>query len=81
MGVEGLFKDAPVLRWTEDWKKQRATAEGPRGISARVWLSAVSNKWVLTVDMPGGITRSRRVSGFEEARDLAEKWLREEGHA
>lgn len=80
MGVEGLFQNAPVLRWSYDDKRAVWSAQGLRGVTARVWISAVSGKWVLTVEMPGGITRTRRVAGIEQARPMAEQWLREEGH-
>lgn len=77
MAVESLFKAAPALRWDED----KMTATGPRGISARVWRSAVSGKLVLSVDVPGARSRAGRVSNLADAQAQAEDWLREDGHA
>lgn len=77
MGVESLFKGLSTLRWDEE----KMIATGPRGITARIWRSAVSGKLVLTVEGPGHITRSGRVSDLADAQAKAEDWLREEGHA
>ncbi|WP_024278015.1 hypothetical protein [Xanthobacter sp. 126] len=81
MGVEGLFKDAPVLRWSHEEKANTWSAVGPRGISARLYLSAISGRWVLTVEVPPGFSRTRQLLAQDEFRTLAEEWIREAARA
>ncbi len=76
MTVETLFKDAPPAAF-RDWREEKDgswTCSSRCGGEARVWLSAVSRKWVLKVEH-GGTSISRRVASADEGRALADPWL------
>ncbi|WP_127088345.1 hypothetical protein [Aquabacter cavernae] len=76
MTVETPFKEAPPA--FRGWRQEkdgiwRSTA--PCGAEARILLSGISRKWVLTVDSCSGTRLSRRVASADEGRALAETWL------
>lgn len=80
MAVETLFQDAPAPAAFRTWRQEKdATwhSEAACGATAKVWLSAVSRKWVLTVDTPAGNKISGRVLSADEGKGLADGWLTE----
>ena len=77
MAVETLFKDAPPAAF-RDWREEKDgswACSSRCGGEARVWLSAVSRKWVLTVDSRRGTAISGRVTSADAGRALADGWL------
>lgn len=67
------FGPPPRLRWDEETMK----AEGPAGVSAEVWRSAVSGKLVLTVIDGAGVKRFGRLGNPGEAMERADEMLAE----
>ncbi|MEW6125376.1 MAG: hypothetical protein AB1698_22440 [Pseudomonadota bacterium] len=77
MPVETLFKDGAPPAAFRSWREEKDgswTSSSRCGAEARVWLSAVSRKWVLKVDS-AGTSISRRVASAEVGRALADAWL------
>lgn len=79
MTVETLFQDAPAPAAFKAWRQEKDGwhSEAAGGATARVWLSAVSRKWVLTVETKGGEKLSGRVASADEGKALADGWLAE----
>ncbi|MEW6125375.1 MAG: hypothetical protein AB1698_22435 [Pseudomonadota bacterium] len=78
MAVETLFKDGAPPAAFRSWREEKDgswTSSSRCGAEARVWLSAVSRKWVLVVDSQAGTRLSRRVASADEGRSLADAWL------
>lgn len=77
MHVETLFKEAAPPPAFRDWREEKDgswACSSRCGGEARVWLSAVSRKWVLKV-ASAGTSISRRVASADEGRSLADAWL------
>lgn len=80
MAVETLFQDAPAPAAFRAWRQEKDGSwhsEAAGGDTAKVWLSAVSRKWVLTVDTTQGHKISGRVLSADEGKGLADGWLAE----